>query len=66
MQIVQTYNIQIDVVDEDDATSKLKKKYISAIFLKEFPCFYLFQAKNYKTTIHKQDCRRKPMLIMEV
>jgi len=66
MQVGQTYNIQIDIVDDDDATSKLKKKYVPAVFLKEFPNFYLFETKNYKTTIPRNDYRRKPSLIMEV
>ena len=34
---------------------KPRLKYIPAKLIKEFKYFYLFQTKNYMTTIHKRD-----------
>ena len=52
----QTYKICIKV-DDDDFTNRVKPrlKYIPARLIKEFKYFYLFQTKNYMTTIHKRD-----------
>lgn len=64
MEVGQTYKIKTEQT-EDDKDNKSKKKYILAKLLKEFNHFLLFQTKNYKTTIHKEDYRSNLTLIQE-
>lgn len=52
----QPYKIPCEL-PEDDTLAWSPKKYITAILLKEFDYFYLFQTKHYQTTVHKADFR---------
>ena len=65
MQIGQVYKIQSEV-SEDDGNSKARRIYIPAKLIKEFPNFYLFKTKHYRTTILKKDYKINPTLIREV
>ena len=52
--IGQTYEIPC-LLPEDNENNRSPKKYIPAVLIKEYECFYLFQTKHYKTTMHKTD-----------
>jgi len=54
MQVGQIYKIPC-LLPEDNEDNCSPKKYIPAVLIKEYECFYLFQTKNYMTTIHKRD-----------
>lgn len=54
MTIGGVYKICVEV-SETGLDLKPKYKFIPAKLIKEFKYFYLFQTKNYMTTIHKRD-----------
>lgn len=54
MQIGHTYKIPC-LLSEDSTDAWSPKKYIPAVLIKKYECFYLFQTKYYKTTMHKTD-----------
>ena len=54
MQVGQIYKIPC-LLPEDSTDAWSPKKYIPAVLIKEYECFYLFQTKHYKTTMHKTD-----------
>jgi len=54
MQIGHIYKIPC-LLPEDSTDACSPKKYIPAVLIKEYECFYLFQTKHYRTTMHKTD-----------
>ena len=54
LEVGKTYKVCVEIVKSDER-AKPKMKFVPAKLIKEFPHFYLFQTKNYKTTIHKAD-----------
>jgi len=54
MQVGQTYEIP-RLFPGDNKDNRSLKKYIPAVLIKEYECFYLFQTKHYRTTMHKTD-----------
>lgn len=54
LMIGQTYKVPSEL-PEDETLRYSPKKHIPAILLKDYPTFWLFQTKHYKTTVHKAD-----------
>ncbi len=54
MQVGQTYEIPC-LLPENSEDNCSPKKYIPAVLIREYDCYYLFKTKHYRTTIHKTD-----------
>lgn len=54
MQVGQIYKIPC-LLPEDNEDNRSPKKYIPAVLIREYDCYYLFKTKHYRTTIHKTD-----------
>lgn len=54
LEVGQTYKVCVEIVKSDER-AKPKMKFVPAILTKIYPHFYLFDTKNYQTTIHKAD-----------
>ena len=52
--IGQTYEIPC-LLPEDSEDNCSPKKYIPAVLIREYDCYYLFTTKHYRTTMHKSD-----------
>ena len=56
LEVGKTYKVCVEIVKSDER-AKPKMKFVPAKLIKEFPNFWLFQTKHYKTTMHKADFR---------
>ena len=54
MQIGHIYKIPC-LLPEDSTDAWSPKKYIPAVLIREYDCYYLFKTKHYRTTMHKTD-----------